>query len=223
MSDADSFIDEVTEEVRRDRMFHLLKKWGWVGGLAVVLIVGGAAMREISKSKTQAAAEDLGDGITKALAAEDAAARAEALSAVPAGTPGGAAVLKMLEAGALAESGDTDGAVALLNAVAVDGELETIYRHTASFKALTLQAGSLDAQELKLQYGALAAPGAPLRLLAEEQLALIEVSEGGTEAAISRLKAIMADAEVTPDLHERASQVIVAIGGSLDDGTAGNG
>jgi hypothetical protein len=30
MSDTDSFIDEVTEEVRRDRMFFMLKRYGWI-------------------------------------------------------------------------------------------------------------------------------------------------------------------------------------------------
>ena len=49
MSDTDSFIDEVTEEVRRDRLFLLLRRWGWVGVLAVILIVGGAAFNEIRK------------------------------------------------------------------------------------------------------------------------------------------------------------------------------
>ena len=39
MSDTDSFIDEVTEEVRRDRMYLLLRRWGWVGVVAVVCLL----------------------------------------------------------------------------------------------------------------------------------------------------------------------------------------
>jgi fermentation-respiration switch protein FrsA (DUF1100 family) len=42
VSDTDSFIDEVTEEVRRDRLFGLMKRYGWIAALAVLLIVGGA-------------------------------------------------------------------------------------------------------------------------------------------------------------------------------------
>ena len=42
MSDTDSFIDEVSEEVRRDRLFVLMRKWGWIPILLVVLLVGGA-------------------------------------------------------------------------------------------------------------------------------------------------------------------------------------
>ncbi|OBY27580.1 hypothetical protein [Leisingera sp. JC1] len=223
MSDTDSFIDEVTEEVRRDRLFLMMKRYGWIGGAAVVLIVGGAAFREYNKAKDQAAAEKLGDGITAALKIDGSAEQAKALNSVPSESAGGAAVLSMLEAGALAEAGKTEEAVAQLEAVAVDGGLPLIYRHVASFKALALQAGSLSVADRRVQYEALAQPGAPLALLASEQLALLDVEEGNTEAAISRLRDIVADATVTADLKDRASQVIVALGGSVNGNAAPEG
>lgn len=213
MSDSDSFIDEVTEEVRRDRLFMLFRRWGWVGALAVVVIVGGAAWNEYRKAKSTAAAEALGDGIIAALAADDAAGRIAALSGVQAGSPGGRAVLVMLRATAQVEAGQRDAAVAGLNTVASDGELPAIYRQIAAFKALTLQADSLPASDRRQQFEALAAPGAPLRLLAEEQLALIDIAEGDSEAAITRLQTLVQDAEASADLQQRATQLIVALGG----------
>lgn len=45
MSDTDSFIEEVTEEVRRDRLFGLMRRYGWIAVLAVLLLVGGTAYR----------------------------------------------------------------------------------------------------------------------------------------------------------------------------------
>ena len=39
MSNPESFIDEVTEEVRRDKLFGYLRRYGWIG------IVAGAADR----------------------------------------------------------------------------------------------------------------------------------------------------------------------------------
>ncbi|MEW2913408.1 hypothetical protein [Leisingera sp. JC11] len=223
MSDTDSFIDEVTEEVRRDRLFLMLKRYGWIGGAVVVLIVGGAAFREYNKAKDQAAAETLGDDITAALEIEGSEQQAAALAAVPAKSAGGAAILNMLEAGALADAGKTAEAVAQLEAVAVDGELPLIYRHIASFKALALQAESLSVADRRVQYEALAQPGAPLALLAAEQLALLDVEEGNAEAAIARLRDIVADATVTADLKDRASQVIVALGGSVNGDAAPEG
>lgn len=223
MSDTDSFIDEVTEEVRRDRFFLMLKRYGWIGGVAVALIVGGAAVREYSKAQDQAAAEALGDAISAALEIDGTEKQAEALAAVQADSTGGAAILKMLEAGALAEAGKSAEAVAALQAVAVNGELPLIYRHIASFKALSLQAGSLSVADRRLQFEALAHPGAPLALLASEQLALLDVEEGDSEAAIARLRMIAADAAVSADLKDRATQVIVALGGSVEEAAAPEG
>ena len=46
MSDVDSFIDEVSEEVRRERLYIALRRYGWIGVLAVLLLVGGASWRQ---------------------------------------------------------------------------------------------------------------------------------------------------------------------------------
>ena len=216
MSDTDSFIDEVTEEVRRDRLFGTLKRYGWIGGLAVVLIVGGASLREYNKAQELAASQKLGDDMIAALSSDDDLQRAGSLSKISAQTPGGAAVLAMLQAGALADAGQQDEAVARLQAVALDAELPLIYRHIASFKALGMQQDSLSIAERRLQFEALAQPGAPLALLAAEQMALLDIEAGDPDAAIDRLKAIIQDAGVTADLKERATQVMVALGGELD-------
>ncbi|MFV0515637.1 MAG: hypothetical protein ACK5MY_18650 [Jhaorihella sp.] len=214
MSDIDHFIEEVTEEVRRDRLFVLYKRYGWIAALVVVLLVGGAAFNEYRKAQAVARAQQLGDDLIAALAKDDAAARAAALIGVGAETPGAAAVVQLAQAAALANSGQTDAAVVALETVAANGDVAEIYRQIAAFKALTLQTGSLSANDRRLRFEALAQPGAPLRLLAEEQLALIDISEGETAAALSRLQAILQDAETGRDLQQRASQLIVALGGT---------
>ena len=56
MSDTDSFIDEVNEEVRRDRFYFMLKRYGWIAVLAVILLVGGAAWNEYQKAQARAEA-----------------------------------------------------------------------------------------------------------------------------------------------------------------------
>ncbi|MEO9778376.1 MAG: hypothetical protein ABJH07_19255 [Sedimentitalea sp.] len=212
MSDSDSFIEEVTEEVRRDRLFLMFRRYGWIAIAAIVLIVAGAAWNEYSKAQKRAAAESLGDGIIAALAANDPAERAIALSEVETDSAGGEAVVNLLIAAAEVNSGETAGAVARLNQIATNGDLPEIFRQIASFKALTMQTDSMPAAERRVQFEALAQPGAPLRLLAEEQLALIDVTEDEVDAAVVRLQAILDDAEVTSDLQQRVSQLMVALG-----------
>ena len=213
VSDTDSFINEVTEEVRRDRLFALMRKYAWVAVLLIVLIVGGAAWNEYTKSRNQAAAEALGDAITAAMESEDAATRAEALAAIETDGPGGRAVVDFMRAAALAEDDRAEQAVELLDGISLNGDLPLIYRNIAAFKALTLKSDTADATELRTGFEALATPGSPLRLLAEEQLALLDIRTGEPQAAIDRLQMILQDAEVTSDLQQRATQVIVALGG----------
>ncbi len=216
MSDTDSFIEEVTEEVRRDRLYALLRRYGWIAILVILLIVGGAAYSEFRKAQARNAAEDLGDAMLAALEQNESADRAQALSDIAASTPSAQAVVDFLAAAALAEAEDPDAAAAALARVAQNGDLPLIYRQIARFKTLGLQAGTLGIEDRRAGYEALAQPGVALRPLAEEQLALLEVESGNTEAAIGRLNALINDSEVTPDLQQRAVQVIVALGGEPD-------
>ncbi|KPP87176.1 MAG: hypothetical protein HLUCCA08_04425 [Rhodobacteraceae bacterium HLUCCA08] len=211
MSNSDSFIDEVTEEVRRDRLFATLRRYGWIGILAVLLLVGGAAFLEWRKAQATRAAQATGDAILATFGTTDEAARAEQLLAVPAGDA--RVVTALLAAADLQAAGDGAGAVAALQAVATDGDVDPVYRDLAALKAAMIGGDdSLDDRRVALD--ALAQPGRPFRLLAEEQLAYLEVAAGETEAALVRLEAIAGDAEVTPNLRDRAESLIVALGGT---------
>ena len=213
MSNSDGFIEEVTEELRRDQMMATLKRYGWIAVLVVLLIVGGAAFSEYRKAQTRTQAEGLGDAILTALNNDEAAARVSGLQAVEASDLQAAAVLALLTASEQLAAEDLGGAVANLDAVAANSEIPLIYRQIAQFKALTLQSESMSAAERKQGFEALGAAGGNLSLLAQEQLALIAVQEGDIETAIATYQAVLSDAGVTPDLQQRALQVIVALGG----------
>ncbi|HBM58222.1 MAG TPA: hypothetical protein DD444_03435 [Citreicella sp.] len=219
MSNSDSFIDEVTEEVRRDRLFTAMRRYGWIGVVAVVALVGGAAWREYDAAQDRARAQDFGSALSTALAAEAPAARAEAVQQVTAPDAAAAALRDLLAAAELSAAGDEAAAAALLEQTAANGDLAEIYRDIAAFKAVSGAGDALTPEDRRLRLEAMAVPGKPLRLLAEEQLALLDIEAGETEAAISRLQAIQNDAETTAGLRQRASQLIVALGGTPE--TAG--
>ncbi len=214
MSNSDGFIEEVTEEVRKDRFYYLLRRYGWVGGMIVLLIVGGAAWSEYSKAQARAAAEGLGDEILAALGQPETVDRQAGLEAIEPSNPGAQAVVAMLAAAEAQQAGDTDAAVTALDSVSVNGEVPEIYRQIAAFKALVLQTDEMDENSRRQQLEALAAPGAPLALLAQEQLALLDIESGDTDGAIARLQSIVENASVSTDLQQRALQVIVALGGT---------
>ncbi len=215
MSDTDSFIDEVTEEVRRDKLFGYMRRYGWIAVLAVLLLVGGTAYREYSRATEAARAQAFGDAILAALENDEASDRVAALDQITAPTEEGAAVLDMLTAAEEGIDGNGAAAAERLNATATNGELPEIYRQIASFKALTRPETTLAAEERRVAFEAMASPGGPLRLLAEEQLALLDIEAGNTDAALTRLNALLADSELTAGLRRRASQLIVALGGEI--------
>jgi len=216
MSNSDGFIDEVTDALRRDQMIAKLKRYGWVGVLAVLAIVGGAAFTEYRASQVRAQAEGLGDAVLGALDSTDAATRAAALQAIEAPAPQAGAVLLLLTASEHVAAGDLAAAVANLDAVAANNDIPMVYRQIAQFKALTLQSGTLDAATRRQGFEDLSGAGGTLRLLSQEQLALISIQQGDTAAAITTYQAILNDAQVTPDLQQRALQVIVALGAEPD-------
>ncbi|GLT07908.1 hypothetical protein ACFQFQ_14140 [Sulfitobacter porphyrae] len=213
MSDTDSFIDEVNDEVRRDRLYHLFRRYGWIAALAVVLIVAGAAWNEYTKAQNRAQAEALGDAMLAALATNDVAARAERLAGIDPQSAEAGAVLRLLTAAEQVEAGETAAAAQTLESLAVDGDVPEIYRQLASFKAMTLPDTDMAVEDRRQALEAMAQPGNPLRLLAGEQLALLDIAQDQPEAAIARYQAILQDAETTSDLQQRALQVIVALGG----------
>lgn len=216
MSDTDSFIDEVTEEVRKDQLYAYLRRYGWIAILVIFAIVGGTAFNEFRQAQDRAQAEELGDALIAALEEPDAVSRAGALSAVEAQSPGGQAVRDFLLAAEETAAGRTEAAVSTLDALAANGDVPDIYRQIASFKSLTLQSDTLSVEERRLSFESLASPDAPLRLLAQEQLALIDIQQGDTDAAIARLRNLLLDPEATADLQQRAQQAIVALGGELE-------
>lgn len=218
MSNTDSFIDEVNEEVRKDRLYGLLRRYGWIGALVIVLIVGGATWSEFQKAQARAEAQALGDSMLTALNADDPLSRASDLEKIGSGSPEALAIAQMMAAAEYVVAGDPNAAVALLDEVALNGDVPEIYRQVASFKAATTQDSGMSEDDRLSRLQGLSQPGSPLRLLAEEQLALNEVATGNTEAAIGMYQSILIDAEVTSDLQQRALQVIVALGGEPDLG-----
>lgn len=209
MSNPENFIDEVTEEVRRDKLYALMRKYGWIAITLVVVLVGGAAYNEWSKSQARAQAEALGDAILATEELEDAAARKAALSTIEV-TGDAQAVVTLLQA-------DADGKVDSdkLLGIADNASLPKMYRDLAALKYVMQSNGALSAEDATARLEPLLQAGAPFRVLAEEQMALVELTKGDNEAAISRLQALLLDEEASRALRQRASQLIVALGGAL--------
>ena len=217
MSDTDSFIDEVTEEVRRDQLFALFRKYGWIGILAIVLIVGGASWSEWRKAQAEAKAQAFGDALVAAMGNNESAARAKALADVAAGdqvggSAGRAAVAAFLQSAEAEAAGDHAGAVAAIKAVAENADLSPLYRDLAQLKLVTLDGATMDPAVRDQMLATLAQPGAPYRTLAMEQQAVLLIEAGKTDEAVTLLRAIAEDADAAQSQRGRIGQILTALG-----------
>jgi hypothetical protein len=214
LSDTDSFIEEVTEEVRREKLFGMMRRYGWIPVLLVVLLVAGAAYNEYRKASNRSAAEAAGDAILAAMDGADAAARESALNTLDQ-TGASGPVIALLAAGEALSTDDPEGAAAALKAIADDASQPALYRDLATLKWVILNAGQSDPATRITALTPLTAAGAPFRVLAEEQIALAEIERGETAAALTRLRALLEDNEASQGLQRRVSQLIVALGGEV--------
>lgn len=212
MSETDSFLQEVSEELRRDKLYGNMRKYGWIGVLLVVIIVGGAAYREYQKSQATERAQLFGANIIEALNEKKPEDRISKLQKIKAPSDNARAILAMLVS---AEVGNQEGSIqdlSNLTNVLNDLDVEAHYRDLLNFKILLGSAEKMELEERKSGFSKLSKPGNPFRLLAEEQLVLIEIEKGNIDGAIEKISQLLLDAELTVGLRNRATQMMIALG-----------
>jgi len=93
-----------------------------------------------------------------------------------------------------------------------DLDVDAHYRDLLKFKILLGSAEKMALDERKSAFLKLSEPGNPFRLLAEEQLILIELEQGKIDSAIEKISQVLLDAEITVGLRNRATQMLIALG-----------
>lgn len=214
VSDNDSFIEEVTEEVRRDQLYKYVRKYGWIAVALVIGAVGFTGYLEWQKVQTASQAQVRGDQIAAALEGDDATARADALADLSANAGAAQVIVLLRRASELVEAGDTQGAIAAYEAVA-NSDAGPVYTDMARLKSVILQGALMDTALRESELAALAAPGAIYRPLALEQQAITALAADDRDTAVALYSELVQDSEATDALRNRASQVLVALGAEV--------
>jgi hypothetical protein len=220
VSNPDSFIEEVTEEVRRDRLFAIFRKYGWIAGLIVAGIVGGAAYNEWKKAEESARAQSFGNAMLDALDLGGSQERQGAIAALPA-DGSQIALQKLMLASDPAE--DKPAALAALDALIADASQPELYRDLATLRRVMVAGADMPLPDRRAALEGIAAPGRAFSPLAAEQLAYLLIEEGKKDEAIAALSALIQEAASPAGLKARAGQVIVALGGEPPQPVADQG
>ncbi len=204
MSDTDSFIDEVTEEVRRDRLFGFFRRYGWIPAVVILILVGATAYNEWNKSVAEKVAQVRGDALLSALDLEDVVESNVAITEIIT-TDSGNVVASFLAVGS-----DQSQAVDLLSGIAANTDQPDYIRDLARLKlAATPNAVSLD--EAILILSDLSAPGGLYRNVATEMLVAVELERGNLDVALALLKSHIQDAEASQAQIQRMGELITAL------------
>jgi len=208
MSD-DSFIREVEEELRSDRLKKVWDQFGaFIIAAAILIVVGTAAWRGWEYySERQASAS--GDRFLAALNLANEGKSDEALAALQSLEDDGygayPVLARMRAATVLEEKGDAAGAVAAFDAVAADGSAPDAVRDMARIRAAYILVDTGSADDVAQRAEPLSADTSPLRHAAREALGLAAWKDGRMGDAKVLFQQIVDDLNAPRNAKQRAA------------------
>jgi hypothetical protein len=216
---SDALIREINEDVRRDRLTRLWKKYGslLIGGiiLLVLAVAGAEGWRSYQRSTHADASRRLAEAAR--LTATDPSAAAQAFTTLADEGPGDVAVLARLRAAdALARAGDRAGALDAYQKLAAStsdplyGSLGTLFR--AMLVLVQPQANLAALESLSAELAPLTAADQPWRYTAQEILAAVALERGDRVQARELLDALRNDPLAPSEARSRAGQVLTQSG-----------
>ena len=212
VSNTDGFIEEVSEEVRKDKLFALYKKYAWIPVVVICSLVGGAGFLEYQKSAKANAASARGDALIAALNQDDASIRASELALISENGGDEAPIAKLHRAGVLLEQDDIAGSLAEYDSMSGGDD---IYSQVAMLKAIMIRGNKMDNDTRMQALDAIATPGNAFRVIAMEQKAIAYIDMGNSDKAIEIFSTLIEEADVSQALIARSKQMILALGGEL--------
>ncbi|MGI9463370.1 MAG: tetratricopeptide repeat protein [Aestuariivirgaceae bacterium] len=213
MSD-ESLFREVDDEVRRDEMEKLWKRYGNLVIAACVGVILGVAGIKGWQYWQKQASETAGAAYVEAtkLATEGKAeAAAGEYAKLASGSHAGYAQLARLQqAGLLVEKGQTDDAVKMYDEIAADTSVDGALRDLSKMRAAYLLADTASVDDLKKRLAGLDVEGSAWRASSQEIIALAEFRAGNLDEADKLVKGLIADPNTPAGLRQRA-QLFAAI------------
>jgi hypothetical protein len=206
--------EEVEENLRRDQLQTLWKKYGGlaIGAVAaLVLGVGGYSLyRTWNESQSQKAAEEFTE--LQKLATTDAAAAEPRLAAFAKSGHGGYKALAQMERAAVLQAqGDLPGAVRAFETAATLAE-DPALKQSATLRAAYIAAESEPLPALEARLKPLVDGGGAFGYLARELIGVEAYEAGQTERARTEFTYLDAAFDAPQGVRERAQRFLAVLG-----------
>jgi len=208
---------EVEEDLKRERNEALWRKYGkYIVGVAAVIVLGVAGREGWKSYKENSRIENgtrMANAIELAQAGEEKQdAALGALDAIIAdGNAGFVALGHFQKAAVYLRAGAKDSAVAELEAIAGNSDVEKIYRDLAVVQIAMNNADGANSKDLIARLEPIAVPENPWYYSAREMIAMLHIAVGEIEAAKPLLTEIADDSEAPSGMRARASEILKAV------------
>ena len=205
MVESESFIKEVSEEVKRDRLFKALNKFKWPLFALIVLLVGAVGGYEYYKFDKKSRAQKNGEFLISAIERlkENGQTVTEKID-----NKFASVLIKLNEAKYFEEKGDMKSASAAYNDIISKYGENKFFNHYSKFQLYLMDpAKSLgDVEKIKI-LDELSAPDSPLKLLALEQKLYLYVKINDLDNIRLQVDLILSDQAITPEQVTRIKDV----------------
>jgi hypothetical protein len=213
---SETFLREVDENLRRDRMRDFAKRYGTWLIAAVVLFLAASGgwiywqhyQQQRSERQVEQLAQvykDIGTGSTTG-----AAQQLDTLSS--SGRKAVGASAKFVRAALALQQNDLKGATTRYRELAADDSLPQPYRDIALIRQTALEFDQIPPQEVISRLAPLAKPGTPLFGTAGEMTAMAMIKQGNKAEAGRLLAAIAKDKSVPEPIRDRTLQIAGSLG-----------
>ena len=212
----ETFLREVDENLRRDQMRDLGKKYGgWIIGAALLFLAAVGGWLYWQQHQVTKAQED-----SEALAAVYADLAANRVGTAPQrlesigqdATPGIEATTDFTRASLALQRNDRRTAIQIYRDLQANDRLPEPYREIALVRQTALEFDSLKPEEVVTRLAPLAKSGNPWFGSAGEMTAMAYLKQGKRAEAGKLFAAVAADQQVPPSIRARAVQIAGTLG-----------
>ena len=205
MVESESFIKEVSEEVKRDRLFKVINKFKWPLLALVLLLVGAVGGYEYYKFDRKKRAEKNGEFFVSAM--ENLKNNGQTVIE-EIDNKFISILIKLNEAKYFQENGDLKSAKATYNHIISKYGDNKFFNHYAKFQMYSMDPAESLSDIKKIEVlDELSAPDGPLKLLALEQKLYLYIKMNDLEKIKLQVSLILSDQAITPEQLSRIKDV----------------
>ena len=216
MANPESFLEEVAEEVRRDRLFKFFKKNGWIIAFVVLATLGASIAYEWRKNSEISRAKSNGDLLTLALEESQKGNLEELLdllsdnSAYLRPSSDLMAITKLYYAELLYNiDNDSNESMSILKEIFSNESISTTLRQLAKIKYLLLFSGDNKVKQDLIDE--LSSPDNHYRFLAQEHKVQTYLASGMSDEANRQIDILLNDLGVSEQQKRRLMDLKLAI------------